>query len=261
MTTVMDRERVTVRSFSFGGRLDVRKVEGTPISGHPLVVHVGEVAAVVFRYGAAVLFGVDAEAEARFLGHLEALIGHPFEHRPSETLEAVVVREGPDRPWDGTIQLTKLSVEHMQVIADALAKSAVLESYEVLLGTVFDEVEPLAERLAEGRVESLRGRKLVGHIGRALLVQTKTVGRVEVTEKPEVIWERPDLEPLYLRLADEYELSERNAAVERKLFVVASTAQTLLELLQDRRSYRVEWYIVGLIAVEIGLTLYELFLR
>ena len=36
---------------------------------------------------------------------------------------------------------------------------------------------------------------------------------------------------------------------------------TLLDLLQNRRSLRVEWYIVILIVVEIVLTLYELFVR
>jgi required for meiotic nuclear division protein 1 len=42
---------------------------------------------------------------------------------------------------------------------------------------------------------------------------------------------------------------------------LSGTAETLLGMLQDRRTLRVEWYIVILIVVEIFLTLYELFFR
>jgi uncharacterized Rmd1/YagE family protein len=47
--------------------------------------------------------------------------------------------------------------------------------------------------------------------------------------------------------------------LECKLNLISTTAQTLLELVQAQRTLRVEWYIVILIVVEIGLTLYELF--
>ena len=87
------------------------------------------------------------------------------------------------------------------------------------------------------------------------------MGRVEVADKPELTWDNPELERLYVRLADEFELRERYAVLNRKLGLTARTAQTVLDLLQHRHSIRVEWYIVILIVVEIFLTLYELFLR
>lgn len=85
------------------------------------------------------------------------------------------------------------------------------------------------------------------------------VGRVEVAEKPDLLWDHPQLERVYARLLDEYELSERHRALGRKLELISRTAETVLELLQNRRSLRVEWYIVILIVVEILLTLYEMF--
>ena len=82
------------------------------------------------------------------------------------------------------------------------------------------------------------------------------VGRVEVSEKPELVWEHPELERLYLRLAEEYELRERDRALDRKLDVVTRTVETLLSLLQGRSALRVEWYIVALIIAELILSLY-----
>jgi len=73
-----------------------------------------------------------------------------------------------------------------------------------------------------------------------------------------VLWEQPELERLYVRLEDEYELRERHLALERKLDLISRTAETMLDLMQHKRSLRVEWYIVILIIVEILLTLYEI---
>jgi required for meiotic nuclear division protein 1 len=75
------------------------------------------------------------------------------------------------------------------------------------------------------------------------------VGRVEVEEKPDVLWDHPELERLYARLEDEYELVERSRAMERKLALISETASTLIEQ---------EWYIIGLIGLELLLSLYGL---
>jgi len=84
------------------------------------------------------------------------------------------------------------------------------------------------------------------------------VGRVETSEKPELLWERPELERLYIRLADEYELRERDRALDRKLDVISRTVETLLGLVQTRSSLRLEWYIVLLIVAELVLASYSL---
>lgn len=73
-------------------------------------------------------------------------------------------------------------------------------------------------------------------IGGTLLIQHKMVWRVELSDKPEILWERPELERLYTRLEIEYELRERHSALDRKLGLISRTAQTLLELLQNKRS-------------------------
>ena len=120
------------------------------------------------------------------------------------------------------------------------------------------EARPVARELASVALAwTIQGRELLRHIGDTLSIQGKMVGRVEVQEKPELLWESPELEQLYLRLEDEYELQERHLALERKLELIARTAETLLELLQHKRSLRVEWYIVILILVEIMITLHE----
>jgi uncharacterized Rmd1/YagE family protein len=75
------------------------------------------------------------------------------------------------------------------------------------------------------------------------------------------LWDHPELEPLYARLESEYEIAERAAMLDRKLELISCTVRTVLELLENQRSLRVEWYIVILIVVEIGLLLYQMTFR
>jgi len=62
-----------------------------------------------------------------------------------------------------------------------------------------------------------------------------------------------------VNLESEFEIRAGQVALERKLTLINGTAGTLLDLLQSKRSLRVEWYITILIVVEILLTLYELY--
>ncbi|MEA2681222.1 MAG: hypothetical protein QOK03_2944 [Candidatus Binataceae bacterium] len=75
------------------------------------------------------------------------------------------------------------------------------------------------------------------------------------------MWDRPDLERLYARLQDEYELKERAEALSRKLRVIWETAEVLTDIIDTKRSLRLELIIVILILFEIVMTLYELLTR
>ena len=157
----------------------------------------------------------------------------------------------------GPITLKTMTPEHLIVIADALSKSVVLARDEREVSAVFDLVEPFARQLADhGRVVAGRGA-ILRIIGNALLVQHRVSGRVAVTEKPDVVWDRPDLDRLYARLEDEYELRERAETLTRKLAVIADTAEVLTDIIDTRRSLRLEIIIVVLIAVELVIAGYQ----
>jgi len=119
-------------------------------------------------------------------------------------------------------------------------------------------IEPFARQLADkGRTPEGR-RAILKHIGNALLVQHRVSGRVAVAEKPDAVWDRPDLERLYARLQDEYELKERADALSRKLALISGTAQMLTDIIDTKRSLRLEFIIVVLIAFEIIITAYQI---
>jgi uncharacterized Rmd1/YagE family protein len=255
--------RVHVRALFVGERIDVRAFERAGrIAESPLLVRAGSRGcAVLFRYGAVVLFELPPLEELAFLTQLGPQLNGGVERPESEEAELLLSAGGDERvDISGAISLTDASMERLQLVAEVLAKSVVLAYYERQVAQVFDTIEPLAAGLRTAGRFGARAHGLLNQIGEVLMVEHKMVGRVEVTEKPDLLWDHPQLERLYARLVDEYELSERHRALERKLELISRTAETVLGLVQARRSLRVEWYIVVLILVEILLTLYDKFL-
>jgi uncharacterized Rmd1/YagE family protein len=147
------------------------------------------------------------------------------------------------------------------VVAAVLGKSVALAQYESDVAATFDHIEPFAAQLEKTGRGGRDMRLLLRHVGRSLLNEHKMAARVEVTDRPELIWEHPELNQLYLRLAEEFDLTERAEILDRKLELISRTVQTVLDLLQKNRSIRVEWYIVILIVVELALSLYAVIWR
>ncbi|HEX8834663.1 MAG TPA: RMD1 family protein [Abditibacteriaceae bacterium] len=264
MNTLSLGEKTSIkgRALLLGEHLDLRALEAAErLADVPLMVSVGEQgAAVLFRYGAVVLFNVRPLEEVSFLKQLQPLVRDPFPEPELEEGE-LQIDGNNERVQNGVIKLRDFSIGRLQIVADVLAKSVVLAHYEGSIAGVFHSIEPFADDLHRQKQGRHKDRELLSHIGGILLIQHKMVGMVEVGEKPETLWEQPELERLYARLEDEYELSERHLALERKLALISRTAETVLNLLQHKSGMRVEWYIVVLIVIEIFLIVFEMFFQ
>ncbi len=261
-----DKSRIQARALYIGERLDLRSLEQTNrLATFPLFIPTGEDGYVVlFRYGVVVLFHVQPLEEVSFLKQLEPLVSQPFDRHETETADIQVSQvsaKGDEGATNGIVFVREISVERLQVVADILAKSVVLAHYEVSIASAFDAIEPFAIGLKQRVFVRDKSKTLTQYVGDTLLIQHKMVGRVEVTEKPELLWDRPELNRLYARLEDEYELVERHNGIERKLLLIARTVETELDILQNERTLRMEWYVVILIAGEILLSVYDIFFR
>ncbi|MDP9195771.1 MAG: RMD1 family protein [Pseudomonadota bacterium] len=253
--------RISVRSLYIGQRLNLKIFEGAPrLGSSPLLIHAGERGcAALFRYGAVVLFNLDPMEEVAFLKGLQAIVADPVDSRETDTAEILIDPEQPEKIVDKYIRMRAGNVENIQILADVLAKSVAMSWYEANIAESFERIEPMADELQRRGQSGRRTRELLSHIGQSLLIQSRMAGRVEVEDKPDMLWDRPDLERLYIQLANEYDLRERITLLNQKLAVIHQTAETLLSLLQNKRSLHVEWYIVILILFEIIMSLYDRF--
>ena len=256
-------QRLRVRALLVGDRINPTGFDARDlISTVPVAVRIhADGLAVLFRYGVAVLIGLQPAEEAAFLAALKPRISGELPQYEEERTDVEACDEAEEmiKPG-GPICLSSFSADRLLVVADALAKSTVLAQDERRVAAVFDIIEPFARQLAEhGRTPRDR-KSMLRLIGNALLVQQRVSGRVAVVEKPDVVWDKPELERLYARLEDEYELRERVEALDRKLTVIAETANALTDISDTRRSLRLEWAIVVLIVFEIAISLYQIFI-
>jgi uncharacterized Rmd1/YagE family protein len=253
--------RITVRALLLGDRIDTQDLERDDVlATMPLTFRVGREGIVsLFRFGVAVLFGMSPIEEDEVVRKLEGRISGKLPAREEEPAQIEIgAAEDEQITPSGAITLKKLTTEHALLIADALATTVMLAHDERSVSAVFDSIEPLARELAlHGRTPGGR-RGILKHIGNALLVQQRVSGLVAVEEKPDILWERPDLERFYAKLEDWYELKERADVLTRKLRVISETANALADIINTKRSLRLEQVIVALIAVEIAITVFQL---
>lgn len=257
--TLKSRNDIQARGLLLGDRLDLRSFKLSDcLSTTPLTLQVDTAGgiAVLFRYGVVVLFGVPAAEEQRFIASLQPLLSNAYAAPEIEVLE---IHCGMNNVGvqSGAVSLDTLSLEKLQVIADALSKNLVLTLYEKKVAGEFDKIEPLAQELATHGKVSGGSKKLLSKIGHMLLIEHRMVGRAEIGDKPETLWDYPHLEGLYASLEDEFELIERQSALGRKLGLISDTAQTLADVWDNKQLHKLEWYVIGLIVFEIVLSLTE----
>jgi uncharacterized Rmd1/YagE family protein len=214
---------------------------------------------IVFRYGAVVSIGSADMALDRLDATLLRHVGDPLEVHESETANLIVQTVGGDRvDTDGQILLADASPERLLLAAIVLAQSVVLSRDEILVSEAFEGISPLVADLRENGRARLPIRSAMRLVGNVLAARHRVMGTVQVNERPDLLWEHPELDRLYVRLEAEYELSERTEVLERKFGALGDFTEVLLDIVQDKRAFRLEAAIIALIAFEIFLTLFNM---
>lgn len=255
-----NRQDLKARALLLGDRLDLKLFKiADCLATTPLTLEVDREGgiAVLFRYGVVVLFGVKSLDEVRFIETLRPMLTNAYQTPEIEELEIHCGRNNIG-VQSGAVSLDETSLEKLQVIADALSKNLVLTLYEKKVAGEFDKIDPLAQELATHGKVSADSKELLSKIGSMLLIEHRMVGRAEIGDKPETLWDFPQLEGLYASLEDEFELKERQSALNRKLGLISDTAQTLADVWDNKQLHKLEWYVIGLIIFEIVISLVEL---
>ncbi len=247
-----------VRALQLGDGLEIKGLEREDsFSSNPLAFRtVSGGTAALFKSGAVVFFGMTPVEEDDLIRGLGPRIIDPLQEREIETTQ-IIVKAGDEELVGsiGTLQLKSADPNRLLLVAEALAVSVALAHDERRIARAFERIEPVATSLIKRQLPAGPKSALLEQIGEALLIQKRLAGRVDLDEKPDVLWDHPELERLWVKLVDEYDLPARARAIERKLVVIRETADTITDLISTRTSHRLELYIIALIAIEIALSL------
>jgi uncharacterized Rmd1/YagE family protein len=134
------RGKIRVRSICVGGDIDTRSLrKARCLSTSPLTLEAGRSGcAVIFRYGAVVLFHVEPIEETVFLDGLRPLIQQPAVDPIIEEVELSLSADGREGIEGDTLFVQDFSLPTLQVVAEVLARSVVLERFEGRVGATFE---------------------------------------------------------------------------------------------------------------------------
>ncbi|MCW1382359.1 RMD1 family protein [Novosphingobium sp. KCTC 2891] len=212
--------------------------------------------AFVFRFGVVVTFAPRGQSAEALVNACAAHVEAPTDERETESVELFVSAEQADRIGaEGSIMLADVDPDRLLLVATVLARSAVLNRDEAMVASAFDASAPVVEDLRVNGRARLSIRAVMRLVGAVLAARHRVTGMVQVDERPDVLWDNPQLDRLYARLENEYELKERAEVLDRKFSALGDFADTLVEIVRDKRAVRLEAAVIVLIAFEIVLNL------
>ena len=256
----MSPTRLIIRALHLGESIDIKGLEREDaFSKNPLGFRTPSGGmAVLFKTGSVAFVNMTPIEEDEQVRGLGDRIRAPLEQPDVET---AVIDIKPDEDdtisASGVIQIKVEEPTRLLLIAEALAMSVALAYDERRVASAFERVEPIANNLIKRHLPGSAQPQIYEEIGEALLVQHRLASRADLDDKPDVLWDRPELERFWARLVDEYDLPARARAVGRKLDVIRESADTMTDLIATRTSHRLEWYVIVLICIEIVLGLID----
>jgi len=214
----------------------------------------------LYYFGGIVFVNCSADIIARFLDSLPNYSGGPKErpqlpYREEYRLEIDNSREISIN--DDFAVLAAYSQVFLEIICFVLAKSVALERIEARLDVVFDEVEQLIANLNKGKLD-LPDRDMARLASSILGLKFSSIAHIMVLDKPEITWDNPEADTLYLTMARQFELNQRYQEIKHKSDTLLDMADVFSSLSNARPWARLEWIIIILIAIEIIITLLEL---
>jgi len=157
-----------------------------------------------------------------------------------------------------SVNIAEASNLHEEIVAMVLAKSIAFEAIEHQVDELLDEMETTVEQLKRGKLSS-SDTTLSQLFGRILGYKLNTVSSLMLLDEPDITWENEQAASLFARMYQLFELAARYDIIRHKSDTLMNIAEVFSVLGHARRATRLEWAIIWLIAVEIFLTLWQMY--
>lgn len=269
-------ELFAFKAFAFGVELDLNRIAQKlgisrkyrweePMKLNPVTItlsatHDTEMV-YLYYFGGVVFLNCSGDIIARFMDAIhnfaESLKGQvqlPYQEEYSLEIdsqrEPVIANEGAVMPHSNPLFL--------DIISFVIAKSVALERIEERIDVVFDEVEGVIARLGRGKI-GFSDQAMARLASSVLGFKFTSIAHIMVLDKPDITWDNPQADRLYTTMASLFELNQRYAEIKHKSETLLDITEVFSSLSNARRSARLEWIIITLIAIEIALYLLQIF--
>lgn len=206
-----------------------------------------------FPYGSVVCWNMAKDRAMKFV--MEA---RPYENLPTEEIETdefTYIYDGGPKITEDEIILPNRDILTKLAISFGLAQSVKLGTFELAIQKTFNHMQYLPDDLAKQGKISLSRREIRRKMGELFIERNSINMHFNVLDAPEFFWEYPELEPLYSMTSNYLDLEKRGQVLNQRLGVIHELFEMLGTELNHQHSSRLEWTIIGLIVIEVFLTL------
>ena len=253
-------DKYSVETIYIGESIDLKKVqEGIKQYSFlnrdvPLVMKVLKDQYVVLtKFGTLTFWNVPVRLRPQLIKEIQTYVKNKRESYAYDEDTKVLIGGGVEKVTFEKVYSESLGVEKIKIISHVLSQSVALERYEDDIEKSFIELEGIVENLKTKGKAFLSEKELLKQIGRVLSVKQTVISHLSIFDKPDEIWETPELERLYNRMDAEYDLRARFDVLDKKANYLSDISKMLMEFLAEKRNAFLEIIIIALIVFEIGL--------
>lgn len=219
---------------------------------HPLVVRLlKDQYAVLTKFGAVTFWNVPYRLRMAFLKEIQPYVKSKKDHYQYDEDTKVLAGSDATKITFDKVFLPDLGVQQIKIISYVLSQSVALERYEDEIESSLSEVGTIVDNLKTSGKAMLSEKQLLQQIGKTLSVKQTTVAHLALFDKPEEVWESPELENIYNRMNAEYELQDRFDVLDEKVKYLSDISQMLMNFLAEKQNAFLEKVIIVLIAIDI----------
>ncbi|RNA37489.1 required for meiotic nuclear division protein -like [Brachionus plicatilis] len=139
--------------------------------------------------------------------------------------------------------------------SDAMALSVKLGIWEKNLEKFSEKIEYISDDMRRGKKLKLKLEKILKYLGELFTMRHVVSLHSNFLDTPDFYWDREKLETLYSQLYSHLSIAKRTRLYNERLNHCISLMEILKQHLTDKNSTRLEWIIIGLIALEVLIAL------
>lgn len=211
--------------------------------------------AFFFSYGVAVFWGINKELGLKVLQSKEISVHEQYFVEDLETDEFTFGYGEVPKIVEDEITLPNQDVVTKLAVSQGIAQSVKLSHFETTLQKTFNSTKKIPEDLAQRGKIPLSRREIRRKMGELFIERNSINLHMDVLDTPEFFWEYPELELLYMMIANYLDIRTRVEVLNQRLDVVHGLFEMLGTELNHLHSSRLEWTIISLIVIEVLVSL------
>lgn len=258
-----------IRAYHIAERLrlrDVREKLGyTPreFSNYEMVVPLAgeEAYLILYNFGSVVFFNALDQDVDREMVRLSEFRAASDTMRISDNFVIEISETGQNKALFDKLEVRALTYDSIKIASVLLAQSTALESYEILIEDLLAKVNKFSRRLEKQGEFLTETEDLIKFIGQCLNTRQEVIANLYIVDSPDEVWENHDLERLFTDLKAVLDIDARYRALEHKIQIIQESIEVIIDLSKSQRQVKLELTIIALIAVEILIFIFSIFLK